>query len=399
MKKKLPIHSTLTIASLIMVAPAALAQATATTTADDGLSFQARLGIEHDSNVLRQSGGAISDTAWTAGVGLRYDRQFSLQRLRADVQWDTWRYNDASQLNFNTLNYALAWDWAVTPRFTGTVSADRRQYREVTTDPTGTVNRIGRRTERTELVEGGFGGVGPFRIVAGASRFESESSVPGSWDANPEIRYWHLGASYSTPAGSSITLRHRRGDGEYTDPVFLAAGPLNSDFRDDLTEVVVRWSATGKTTVDGRLGHLKRRHDLRPALDFDGMVGALNVTWDITGKTRLVGGWQRDVSASGLAQGGHVDSDRFYIAPVWQATGKTSFNLRYDHTRRDWENVPALAPGFGRSEKLESFQVGVDWEALRTITVSGYARRERMKSSVNAGYRANVYGVIARANF
>jgi len=41
----------------------------------------------------------------------------------------------------------------------------------------------------------------------------------------------------------------------------------------------------------------------------------------------------------------------------------------------------------------------VDWEALRTITVSGYARRERMRSSVNAGYRANVYGVIARANF
>jgi hypothetical protein len=61
--------------------------------------------------------------------------------------------------------------------------------------------------------------------------------------------------------------------------------------------------------------------------------------------------------------------------------------------------VPALAAGFGRNERLQSFQLGVDWEALRTITVSGYARREQMRSSVNAGYRANVFGVIARANF
>lgn len=381
-----------------MVAPAAFAQASANT-ADDGLSVQARVGIEHDSNVLRSTGGGISDTAWTAGVGLRYNKQFSLQRLRADVQWDTWRYNDASQLNFNTLNYGLAWDWSVTPRFHGTISADRRQFREVTTDATGTVNRIGRRTERTELAEGVFEVAGPFRALAGVSHYRAESTVPGTWDASPSIRYWHLGAGYEAPSGSSFTLRYRRGDGEYNDPTFLTAAPTAGDFRDHLVEGTMRWAATGKTTVDARVGHLKREHETAPQLDFDGLVGGVNVSWDITGKTRLVGGWMHDISASGLTAGGHVKSDRFFIAPVWQATGKTSFNLRYDHTRRNWEDVPALAAGFGRSERLQSLQVGVDWEALRTITVSGYARREQMRSTVNAGYRANVYGVIARANF
>jgi exopolysaccharide biosynthesis operon protein EpsL len=398
--KKLSIPTTLTLASLIMVAPAAFAQATAATTADEGLSIQARLGIEHDSNVLRQPSG-ISDVAWTAGVGLRYNKRFSLQRLRADVQWDMWRYQDESQLNFNTLNYNLAWDWSVTPRFHGTISADRRQFREVTTDPTGTVNRIGRRTERTELAEGVFEVGGGWRALAGLSHYRTQSTVPGTWDASPSIRYVHVGAGYESRAGSTATLRYRRGDGEYNDPTFLGAAPaLNSDFRDHLVEGVVRWAATGKTTVDARLGHLKRDHDTAPALDFDGIVGGVNVNWDITGKTRLVAGWMRDISASGLAVGGHVESNRFFIAPVWQATGKTSFNLRYDHTRRNWEDVPVGGPGFNRSERLESLQVGVDWEALRTITVSGYARRERMRSSLlNAGYRANVYGVIARANF
>jgi hypothetical protein len=37
----------------------------------------------------------------------------------------------------------------------------------------------------------------------------------------------------------------------------------------------------------------------------------------------------------------------------------------------------------------------VDWQALRTILVSGYIRREKLRSSVNAGYTANVYGVKA----
>src|SRR4051812_18293036 len=147
-----------------MLAPAAFAQ---TSLADEGLHFGARAGVEHDSNVLRSGSGAVSDTAWTAGAGVRYNKQFSLQRLHADVEWDTWRYSDHSELNFNTLNYNAGWDWSITPRFHGTISADRRQYREVTTDPATLANVIGRRTERNELAEAGFGVAGPWRVLAG----------------------------------------------------------------------------------------------------------------------------------------------------------------------------------------------------------------------------------------
>jgi hypothetical protein len=130
------------------------------------------------------------------------------------------------------------------------------------------------------------------------------------------------------------------------------------------------------------------------------MRAALNANWDVTGKTRVTGGWQHDVSATGLATGGHVDSDRFYISPVWHATAKTSFNLRYDYTRREWKDIPPAAVfDAGRTDKVQSLQLGVDWQALRTITISGYARREKQDSSINAGYRATVYGVLARANF
>jgi exopolysaccharide biosynthesis operon protein EpsL len=398
--KKLPIRTTFTLATLIMLAPAAFAQESLQ---DEGLHFGARLGVEHDSNVLRSSSGTVSDYAWTAGLGLRYNKEFSLQKIRADVEWDTWRYNDHSELNFNTLNYAVGWDWSITPRFHGTVSADRRQFREVTTvqlptTPATYANLIGRRTERNELAEGGFGVSGPFRVLAGVSHYKTESSEPGSWDGSPDITFWQVGAGYEAASGSNVNFRYKRGRGDYHDDTFAGFAALNSHFRDTEEEVTARWLLTGKTTVDGRIAHVSRRHENAPALDFSGMVGSLNANWDITAKTSLRGGYMRDISATGLPTGGHVDSDRLFIAPVWHATFKTSFSLRYDHTRREWKDAAAAFPG-GRTEKLDSLQAGVDWNALRTITVSGYIRQEKLSSSINAGYRANVFGVTARANF
>ncbi|HEY8048384.1 MAG TPA: XrtB/PEP-CTERM-associated polysaccharide biosynthesis outer membrane protein EpsL [Ramlibacter sp.] len=378
-----------------MLAPAAFAQESL---ADEGLHFGARAGVEHDSNVLRTSSGQVSDTAWTAGVGLRYDKQFSLQHLHANIDWDTWRYNSHSELNFNTLNYDAGWDWSITPRFHGTVEADRHQYREVTTDPTG-VNRIGRRTERNELAEAGFGVSGPFRVLAGVSHYKAESTEPGSWDGSPDITFAQAGVGYEASSGSTVNFRYKRGHGSYNDPTFASFVALDSDFRDTEEELTARWLLTGKTTLDGRIAHVQRRHSSAPQLDFSGMAGSAHANWNITAKTRLVGGYEHDISASGLPTGGHVDSDRFFISPVWQATYKTSFNLRWDHTRRQWKDVPGGTFSAGREDTVQSLQAGVDWNALRTITVSGYVRNERMSSTLNGGYHANVFGVAARANF
>lgn len=398
--KKLPIRTTLafaTTASLIMIAPAAFAQAASS---DEGLHFDARLGVEHDNNVLRQSSNEQSDTAWTAGAGLTYNKAFSLQRLRADVQWDTWRYNNHSELNFDTLNYALAWDWSVTPRLHGTVSADRRQFREVVSDPVSFSNLIGKRTERNELAEGAFDVAGPWQLLAGVSHTRAESTVPFSWDGLPDINYVQGGVGYQASSGSSLALRYKHGDGKYSDPTFANFTALNSNFKENEVELAARWAYSGRTTIDGRISHVKREHSAAPQLDFSGERAALNVNYQFTGKTRLQGGWLHDVTAAGLSTGGHVDSDRLFIAPVWNATAKTSLNLRYDYTRRDWKDVQFGSFDAGRADKLEQLQAGVDWQALRTILVSGYIREEKLHSSIpGAGYRATVYGVKASASF
>lgn len=394
--------SILSVAVLAAFSPLAFAQAQPTQTDADieGLHVRANAGIEHDSNVLRVPSGAgpQSDTAAVLGVGLSFNKLYSLQRVRADLEFDRYNYQHHSNLSYNTINYALAWDWSFTPRLHGVVSADRRQYRDVQTDPLTGVNLVGRRTERAEVAEGVFEVAGPWRVLAGVQHTSADSTQPVSWDGRPSINEVHVGAGYEFPSGSSATLRYRRGDGEYRDPQFLTAA---RDFKDNEVDLAVKWALTGKTNVEASIGRLKREHSNASQLDFSGTVGKATVAYDITGKTRVVAGYLRDISGSGLSTGGSVTNDRFYIAPVWNATAKTSFNLRYDHTKRDWNGVPAGTPNAGRSETIQSFGVGADWAALRTITFSAYARNERQRSSLGAGagYHANVYGVLAKARF
>jgi exopolysaccharide biosynthesis operon protein EpsL len=365
---------------------------------DQAPAFQLRAmaGMERESNALRTPGGGTSDTDYYAGVGLRADRRYGLQRFRADVEANTYRYDKQSELNYSVLNYALAWDWAVGRRLHGVASADRKQYREVATDPVLFVNRLGKRTERAEVLEGVYDLGASLRVMAGASRTEANSTVPNSWDASPTVTSGRVGVGYELASGTSAWLRYRHGTGHYGDPT---PGASTGDFKEDETDVVVKWPVTGKTAVEAELGHLQRKHDTNSFRDFSGMVGSAAVTWDVTGKTRIVGGVNRTLGVSGLAIGGNVRSDRFYIGPVWKATAQIAVNARYDRVKRTWDDAPAGSPIVGRNETVNVLSAGVDWEPRRWLAVSGYVRGERQSSNLNTGYHNTTIGAAVKAYF
>lgn len=378
--------------------PAGTQASTVREGAEPALQFRAIAGFEHESNALRSPSSAAktSDRAIIAGVGLRADRRYGLQRFRADVEANTYRYDKLSELDYSVINYALAWDWSFTPRLHGVVSADRKQYREITTDPVAIVNRVGRRTERTELVEGIYDVGAAWRVLAGLSRTEAKSTELNTWDASPSVESARVGVGYEFASGTAMFLRFRRGDGKYNDPT---PGASAGDFRDNETEFHLVWPVTGKTSFEGRLAYLDRTHDAGPARDFDGLVGSAAVSWAVTGKTRIVGGYNRDMSATGQATGGHIQSDRFYIGPVWRATSQIAVNARYDRVSRDWQDVPLGSVEVGRNETVQLLSVGVDWEPRRWLAVSGYVRGERTKSSLYSGYRNTTIGAAVKAYF
>jgi exopolysaccharide biosynthesis operon protein EpsL len=353
-------------------------------------------GVEYDDNVLRDTSD-ISDTILFGSVGLRADKAYGLQRFRADIEATAYKYNDVSELDYNTFNYNLAWDWSFTPRVHGTISADQKEYRETFLDTSTGLNRTGLRTERVELAEGVYELGAAWRVLAGIAQTSSKSDQPNSWDGSPEVQSVHLGVGYELATGTSLTARLRRGDGEYRDTFALV--PAGREFDETETDVLLRWPVTAKTAVEGRLGYLDREHSSAPQRDFSGVVGNATVSWDVTGKTRVLAGFSHYLSSTGLAVGGSIESDQLWLGPVWKPTIQTAVKLRYEYTSRDWRDVPAVSPDNGREETTQNLMIGFDWEPRPAIAVSTSLRRERLKSNVYSGYRANVFGVAARVYF
>lgn len=376
-------------------APAGTQGSTVTEDVAPALQFRALAGVEHESNVTRVNTGGVSDTAAILGVGLKADRRYGLQRVRADVEANTYRYNRNSSLDYDIFNYALAWDWSLTPRFHGVLGANQQQYRDVQLDPVALVNRVGRRSDRTQLLEGVYEFGAAWRATGDLSHTESTSSLPNSWNGNPKINNARVGVGYEYPSGTTVYGRFRHGTGSYEDPTVAGTG----DFRENEADVVLKWPATGKTTIDARLGHIRRRHDADTQRDFSGMVGSAVVAWSITGKTSLTGGLARDLGATGDIAGGRVRSDRLFIGPVWKVTPLVAVNLRYDHVRRQWEDVPAGSVNAGRNESARILSAAVEWQPLRWMTVSGYVRGERQTSNANTGYRNTTVGAAVKAFF
>ena len=69
-------------------------------------------GVEHDSNVHACSTGKITDTITQLGLGLRFNKRYGLQRVRAGRRVRPLRLRQAVDQTTTTLNYAAAWYWS-----------------------------------------------------------------------------------------------------------------------------------------------------------------------------------------------------------------------------------------------------------------------------------------------
>lgn len=390
MKNKLHIRSLLSLA-LPCVFPAMLRAEP-----PDLLRFRASAGVEHDSNVLRAPTNSQSDNIGVLSVGVRAERNYGLQHVMADVEAATYRYRNLSNLNYSTLNYTALWDWKLTPALHGVASAERRQFRDIGDTVVG-ISEIGRRTERKELLEGIYDIDGVWRALAGVSHSTSSTTLPVSWDASPTVRSAQVGGGYEWASGSSLFGRLRHGKGEYKAPLTLLVSP---DFNENEAEAMLKWILTGKTSLDARLSYLRRTHPDAPARNFSGPIGSATANWDVTGKTSVRAGLMRYLSSSGLDTGGHVESNRVFIGPVWKATAHTSVNARYDRTTRNWRDIAAGTSQAGRRDIIQSSSIGVDWEPRRVVALSATVRGERVKSNLVGGsYRNTAFAVAVKVSF
>lgn len=362
----------------------------------DAINLVLGASLTRDANVFRVPDNAPplagfstkSDRISVAYAGVRIDKPYAQQRFQLDAIGTHTRYDTFSFLDFDKFEYRGAWLWYLTPRVSGTLSAEHKEALVPFVDFQGFARNVRTTDSRGFNLDGWvFGG---WHLLAGASQSESKSQVPLQAESDYRSTSGEAGVKYVAGSGSSLALTRRSSQGDnlnlVVDPVFF----FDNRFRQEETEIKAAWNLSGKSVVNGRLSAIERRHEHFAQRDFSGTAGQLDYTWTPTGKLRLALSAKRDIGpfwdlGSVTANSSYRVTDTLSFAPTWQVDAKTAVRVRVDRMRIDYRGPVIADPRPVRSDTLRSAQVAVDWSPMRYVFFSASLERDS-RSSTNPGF-------------
>lgn len=374
--------------------------------ADEKDAFNVVVGVTatHEDNLFR--GAALpanahkSDNVYGANVGLRFDKEYSLQRIQLEATASKYRFDNNSFLNFSGVDYRGAWLWRVTPRVSGVLSASRSETLVPYSDQR-TVS-IAKSTQINENRQFTFDGelAAAWHVIGGVGQSRSRNSQPFSAVGDYVLTGGEIGGKYVSAAGNSFSLVQRESDGEYEGRSLDAVNFLDTGFDQSETEARVVWQVSGHSSLDGRIGYLKREHDNFGQRNYSGTVGRLDYLWTPTGKLRFNFTAGRNLYSFQEAGHSYYVADTFAIAPSWLLSDKTTLRAKLEHVERDFRGPIPGAAASTRNDRTQSIQFGADWKVTRTGLIQGTLSHERRSSNLGGlGYSANVIGISGQLMF
>ena len=191
---------------------------------DDAINVITGGSIVYDSNLFRLPGtlspqatlgrSTKSDTLTTAYVGLRIDKPYAQQRFQLDITDTIYRYHTFSHLNFNAFDYRGAWLWHLTPRLSGTLSAERTQTLVPFEDYRLLSQQRDVRDNKNQTLNVDWWAFGGWHLLLGLANIEQKSEAALLAEADFSLIDRQGGVKYESASGNALTVvqHSRRGD-------------------------------------------------------------------------------------------------------------------------------------------------------------------------------------------
>lgn len=375
---------------------------------EDPLTLRLDHRVSWDTNVFRRPDSVSdpqpgvsgrSDRFSTTTAGLRFAKTYAQQQFLLDLSRSALRYDKFTSLDNDVYANRAAWQWHLSPRISGTLSADRSRSEVDFADTLG-VRRISRRTTNRGLTVDAWLS-GGWHLLMGASRTESLNS--GVFLAQPSYSQdtRELGFRYIMPSQSSIGFTTRSGQGTNTNQPVDLVNFIDSEFTTRESELSATWIASATSTLNGRLTRVERRNPHVPQRDFSGSAGELRYAWMATRALSLNFSAARSLTpyAFGLDSSDRRE-DTFVFAPAWQASERIS--LRMVASRRSSDFLGAVVPTTAllRRDEYRSLEFGINWLPHRRVTLGASLRGERRTSTdATLNFNSTVASVSAGLTF
>lgn len=375
------------IAALSFTRPAAAqSDAGSRDAARNPVSIAVGADISQDSNLFRQPSSAqvTSDTITVAYVGLRVDKQVSLQRFQLDITETITKYAKTSYLDFDALDYRGAWLWQIGSRISGTLSADRKESLvpfEDILNPGNPSRNI--RISENQAFSLDARALGDWHLLLGANQSSQTSERSVEIQPDFEAVSHEAGIRYAPATGSYVSLLRRSTTGDYLNQ--SSSPVLGTGYKQDETELKASWAATGKSTLTGRLTWLERTQNSAAQRDFSGVAGEFIYTLAATGQLNINFIAKRDIAPFQDPSASYIVSDTFSVAPVWKITGKTILRLLALHSSSSFDGAasgPVTGPA--REDTLNLIELGASWSAVNRLIFGASLMHQARDSTIPA---------------
>jgi exopolysaccharide biosynthesis operon protein EpsL len=352
-----------------------------------------------NSNVFLTPNNVESDYYAAPYVGLSLDKSYGQQRFIGDVTGTFYRYKNLTFLNYDAFEYRGAWLWHLSPRVSGTISADRKQDVNNFYDFHNRVDYVTTTENRYLDIDGlVYGG---WHLLLGGFNYVSKNNQEFQAQASYRLYGGNTGVKYVTAAGNSIATIARYSHGDYfsqpLDPVNL----LDTDFIQQEYGAQSYWNLGQKSTVNVRLTWFQQRDEHFSQRDFSGPTYQLNYDWaSLSGKLRLNVAAKRELAAYVTNLSSYSLTNTQSFTPIWQATEKIAVRMHLERSTRSFRG-PVVVPAFPlRGDTYYAGLLAVDWSPLRFLTLSASAQRTHRSSNVFENeFNDTIGGISASVKF
>lgn len=389
---------------------------------EDALNFAVGAAMRYEDNLFRidddtdprivAGKSRRSDLITTTNIGIKIDKLYSLQRFQLDLMAIKNDYQTYDYLDFTAKNYRAAWLWSLTPDITGTILLDRQQnqnnFADFLTANNQVINQQSLQTNELRSFTADWRVGAGLHLLGGVSEVRSRNDSAFTAVGDYVQQGAEAGVKYVARSENYVSLIRRESDGEYEGRPFDPISQFDTGFEQSETEAQVLARLSGKSTIDARLGYVDREHDNFPARDYSGLTYQLAHIWLPTGKLQVTTSLSRGLVSFQQFFNSYYVSDTLAVAPVWQLTAKTKIRGRYSYSERDYRGaLPIIGLAFvpegeTRDDKVHTLALSAEWQATRTILVTGTLQHERRNSNFDSfglDYDANSVGISGQLLF
>jgi exopolysaccharide biosynthesis operon protein EpsL len=353
-----------------------------------------------DSNLFRLPDAASpqSDRISTAYVGLRIDKLYQQQEFRLNVTQSAVRYNNFSYLNFDPLDVGAAWLWHLSPRVSGTLSADRSQHLYSFQDSRDITQRnITTNSNYRFTADGSL--VGGWHLLGEAlyNKVDNEVAVPAT--PNYSESGGGGGVKYVSPSNNSIAANFRSVSGDYNRPLDGVAVFDNGYSRNE-GELVTEWAPSPKSSFQGRVAWIDYKADNFSQRDFSGPAGRLVYTWNPTVALRFDFSALRDLQSYWDNLSSYRVVDVYSFVPVWTVSSRIALRAELTYETDDYRQPVIPYNGPLRSDDTRRAVIAVAWAPTRSVTLGASVQREQRDSNFDVNdYSDTLSRVTATLRF